>query len=84
MNTVLLMIFLSLFFRQSKAKARSRKNVLLHTIFPILFLRISSLVRSNFACTGLAVLFPATLSPSYFSSEYVTLRRNIDKALLCE
>lgn len=82
-TTVLLKFFLSFFFRQSKAKARTRSNVLLHTVFPILFFRIPSLVRSNFACTGLEVLFPATLSPSSsFSSEYATYRRNIDMELL--
>lgn len=69
-TAVLLTIFLSLFFRQSKAKARIKSKVLLQIAFPTLFFRISSQVRSNFACTGLEVLFPATLSPSsYFSSE---------------
>jgi hypothetical protein len=77
---------LSLFFRQSKAKATTRSKVLLHTVFPILFFHISSLARSNFAFTGLEVLFPATLSSSssYFSSDYVTFRRNINMALLCQ
>jgi hypothetical protein len=83
-NTAVLTIFLLLFFRKSKAKARTKSKVLLHTVFSILFYRISSLVRSNFACTGLEVLFPATLSPSSFPSEYVTFRRNIVMALLCQ